>query len=266
VGDLISRLTNLLDPSKAFAVSVPGVLAALGLVLFMWPARINDSIVVPNDGVSLLVANGRAEKCTFTSRDLEQPADSTPSSVSRAAVTNQAILEKAKLDFNRCIDAETGRLGAEEAAIKGFESEIAVLEKDRDALQTQYQVYEKSGSNLAGQFRQKYAAASADITKKRSGIANQQQIARERKLNVQLASDYLKVVDERLSDPGRLRPQKSIDDFLSGLANHVIAFALLSLALGLILDPIDRALFGAIFDGLVGKMNSLYTNRFTVWR
>jgi len=52
----------------------------------------------------------------------------------------------------------------------------------------------------------------------------------------------------RLADPGRIRPALSFDDYFSGLASHALAIALLAVAVGLVLDPVNTALWGGLFD------------------
>jgi hypothetical protein len=47
------------------------------------------------------------------------------------------------------------------------------------------------------------------------------------------------VVNDRLSDPGKLRPVLGLDDYLSALSKHIVAFFLLCTIVGIPLEGIS---------------------------
>jgi len=53
---------------------------------------------------------------------------------------------------------------------------------------------------------------------------------------------------KRLADAGRLRPTQKFDDVLSGLGAHIVGFLTLVFAWGLLIDPINRAIFSFFYD------------------
>lgn len=266
MGDLITRLGNLFNLSKAFALTVPGVVAASALAILLWPPYTVDTIMRPTR--MFTVVNDVVTPCEFGSpTELVKPQKTTPAAINEAAHANQRTLELARAELRACISGEGSADGKEEEQIKNLETQIKVFEKNRDELQLQYLRYEKADSRLAGEFRAKYGDAGKDINDLRALITKQQSRLASRKLSIQLETDYLKVVEERLADPGRPGHGQSVNDFLSRLTDHIVAFTLLALAFGFMLDPINRAIFGGLFDGvLIRAMNKLYTNRFTVWR
>ena len=58
------------------------------------------------------------------------------------------------------------------------------------------------------------------------------------------------MINERLTDPERLRPRRTFDLFTTALVNHLVGFIVLSLVAGAVVTAFDRALFGRLFDGL----------------
>jgi hypothetical protein len=167
----------------------------------------------------------------------------------QTAFENQEVLDGARRDMEECIRLETSHVGEESNEIDKLKYEIGIEEKERDALQTQYLAYEKSGSNLAAEYRQKFEKARAKIADDQSQIIMDEQDLRERQTHIDLENDFLKEINARLEDPGRIRPALSFDDYFSGLGNHVLAVALLAVGMGLVLDPVNTALMGALFDG-----------------
>jgi len=77
----------------------------------------------------------------------------SPQNSKTIAFQNQEVLDGARRDMEECVRLESSHVGEESNEIDKLKYEITIEEKERDALQTQYLAYEKSGSNLAGEYR-----------------------------------------------------------------------------------------------------------------
>jgi hypothetical protein len=185
----------------------------------------------------------------------------------QTAFENQEVLDGAYREMQECIRLESSHVGEEGNEIDKLNYEIGIEEKERDALQAQFLGYQKSGSNLAGDYSRKFGTAQAKIVDDKNQIIVNQQDLRERQAHIDLESDFSKEINLRLMDTGRIRPALSFDDYFSGLGSHLLAIALLALSVGLVLDPVNTAIFGAIFDGFfLSIWNSVRRRRPAVYR
>lgn len=101
----------------------------------------------------------------------------------------------------------------------------------------------------------------------RAKILDLQRAARDKTRAVDALKAQAKLVDDRLADPDRLRPAPTFVSYLTDVTNRVIAFLLLSLAIGAGLDPISMSFGSAAFDArLVRLWNRLRSGRYQVVR
>jgi len=185
----------------------------------------------------------------------------------QTAFKNQEVLDGAQREMGECIRLELSHVGEEGNEIDKLKYQIGIEEKERDALQLQYLGYQKTGSSLTGQFQKKFEIAQGKIAADQNQIIIEQQDLRERQAHIDLENDFLKEINARLADPGRIRPALNFDDYLAALGNHALAIGVLAVGVGLVLDPINLAVSGAIFDGpFVWVWNKLRRRRPQVYR
>jgi hypothetical protein len=264
MGDLFSRVTSFFTLTKTFAVTVPGMILAGALALILWPPDPVDEIMVrrASPGVNSMLALARTDTCAFDARPLPQARGASID----VARDNQQALERARAAIVECIAIEVTRLGNDSANIADLQYQITVSEKERDSLQSQYLRYAGTRSVVARQHRAAFDAVMASIGKKQDSIRALRDNNRETKRRIALDSQYLATTDERLRDPGRLRPRKTVLEIWNTFTDHVIAFLVLSIVLGYAIEPLNTAVFGGLFDRLSEFWNRIRKRRFQVRR
>jgi hypothetical protein len=148
----------------------------------------------------------------------------------------------------KCIELENSMKGKEISQNTQWNADIEILRKDESDIQSAYQAYEKANNPLRNLYRRKYEEASARIEDVRNKILRNEQRIRERERRLAELARESNVIAERLKDPGRLRPRQAFDEFITSLANHAIGLALLAIAVGVLMNPINRAIFAPIYD------------------
>lgn len=258
MGDLITRLTNLFNLSKTVAVTVPGLIAAAALGLVLRPVSPKNEIAVPIQGA----------ECEFRQEELTPPAHLSFGDYRDTARAHQNKLEVSRLTLQDCILQRTSELGKEEADIADKKIEIEVQSKERDVFARKYLQYVESLGPLRANYESGMRTRTDQIMRIRKQLLDDELAAKRRQLAIDRLKASLKVVDERLADPGRLRPALGFADYFEGLTSKVLAFVLLAMALGFTLDPINRGLFGALFDVpfVLSSLNWLRSGRFEVIR
>lgn len=166
----------------------------------------------------------------------------------RFAVANQYDLERIARELSDCSEKEKALSGAEDSIIASLNAEIDVLKKERDALQDSYLNYERSDSPLTGEFRLKLQQKEIQIRATQSAIRDQEQIKRERTRRSIELDRLTQDVSTLLAEPGRLRPKEKFDSFLSSLSTHIVGFLLLAFGWSILFEPINRAVFGIVYD------------------
>ena len=280
MGDWITKITNLFNLTKLVSLTVPGLLSALAVAIVVWPPPPGDEVTVvqtirgaqcsgqlpsrkPFPGCLIPPvapppppAPGNSNPiCSYTTARLELPEDFAPEKlpperIRKAAVDNQYILDHSRIGLQQCQELETAAAGREESENANLTTQIANLDKERSALQDTYVGYEKSDNPLAAGFKRKLEIVEGEINSKREHIIRKEQTIRDRKRYLAEIQRYLKMLDDRTADPGRLRPRRSFDDVLSGLSDHVTAIILFAIVMGIFIEPITSAVFGVFFDGL----------------
>jgi hypothetical protein len=254
---IITLLQSLLSLNKVASVSVPGLVAAVGLAILLWPPRPIDQIpcVVSQTTNQLQVAN---QPCSITAPAPTQRAcipgtqtlPAEPWYDKQAARDTQKILDQEQQAIAECIEKETSLKGLEKTENDYWTQDIADLQKLSTAALETYSNYEKTNNPLAGQFRAKWEYHLEEIEAKRKSILQNEQRMRDRDRYLAELARYDKTISERLADPGRLRPRKTFEDVLAALVNHVVAFILLAIALGVILTPLNQTASAGFFDRL----------------
>lgn len=258
MGDLVTRFTNLFNLSKTVAVTVPGIVAAVAIGIMLRPIPPKDEIAVPVPNTD----------CTFAQEELVRPNTLSLSDYRSTAVSHQNKLEVSRRRLQDCILQRTSELGKEEADIADKQLEIVLRTKERDVFEKKYLHYVESLGQLRDAYESNMQAHTEQIMAIRRSILEAELAAKQRQLTIDRLKEDLKIVDERLADPGRLRPALGVTDYFEGLTSKVLAFVLLAMALGFTLDPINRGFFGALFDRpfVLSFLNSLRSGRFEVIR
>jgi hypothetical protein len=247
MGDLITRLTSLFNLTKTVAVTLPGLVCSIAVVILLWPP-------MPVTLIPQVPVHTRGKSCppiTLTGTLLEAKSIDD---LKKTARTNQDTLETSLRDLQECSEYETSQVGREETLNVNLKADITVLEKEQASLQDAYIAYQKANSPLTPTYSAKLTDVTGRIARKRSEILLHEQTIRDKNRNIQEIARYMKMVTDRLADPGRLRPQKSFDEFLTALADHTVALILLAIVIGYVLDPLNRAIYGALYDGFFRKL------------
>ncbi|SRR6266478_3100863 len=252
---LVSLLQSFFDLNKVASVSLPGLLSAVAIIMLLWPP-------VPIDVIPTVSAQDQlinqfpppiAEACKTGTSTLE--VYRSLSDLNATAVRNQQKLDDEKQRFAQCINLETSRIGFEKTSNDHLTAQVGEYQKVYSAAQENYLVYLKSNGALALSFRQQRDDAAGEIEKRRTQILQNEQNIRERERRVAELTRQAGIINDRLADPARLRPRRTIDDFLAGLVNHVVAFLLLALVLGVLMTPVNQAAAGVFFDKLLGGVH-----------
>lgn len=170
----------------------------------------------------------------------------------RRQVQEQLILDFENQRFSECINLETSLKGREDTENLQLKADLAIEEQQRSAAQDNFLAYLKSNNLLlANRYRTEMERFQACISLKRYSVLWNEGDSRERDRRLAELTRAQAVITARLADPGRLRPRLGFDDFTSALVNHVVAFILLSLAVGMAVTAFNRAVFfGGLFEDL----------------
>ena len=186
----------------------------------------------------------------LTIEELEKTGDPSLPASRRRQIREQLLLDLEDQSFSECAELEISREGREEAENEQLKADLVIEEQKRTAAQTNYLAALASNSPVAGQYRTEMNYFEGCITLKRYTTLWNNEDINERGRRLTELSRQQKVIEARLTDPGRLRPRTAFDDFLTGLVNHMVGFILLSLAAAIIVTAIDNALFGVLFEDL----------------
>jgi hypothetical protein len=261
VDSILSALKDLLTNVKN--LSLPGIFAAFGFVLLLWPPQVIDVVndvtvnsdyagdMWPKTQDGLKDYAGRIDPVCNTFPKARERALPNPQSFEESksvALANQFNLERIARTLSECSEKEKALSGFEDSEIVAGNAEIDVLRKERDGIQDIYLGYEKTANPLAGIFKGRLKAAEDKIRDKQADVRKLEQLKRERDRRIGELDRLNKDVVARLAEPGRLRPKEKFDDFLASLSNHIIAFLALALGWSILFEPINRALFGLVYD------------------
>ena len=267
--DLLGSLGTLATNVKN--VTLPSILAAAAFAILLWPPRPYDRIPTVIDNhpdikqlqfdAKQLVDDGNAslgeylEKQYVSACTVREGADSykfltIPGIADRRAmaIKNQLVLDDIDRTLLKCIEEEQALQGIEDQAITNVNALITTRVSERDGINVTYQRYVNSLSPMAGKFRYLRDEKEKDIATLQARALNFQHVQKERARRVLELQRVEKEMGLRLADAGRLRPTQKFDDVLSGLGAHIVGFLTLVFAWGLLIDPINRALFSFFYD------------------
>jgi hypothetical protein len=177
-------------------------------------------------------------------------ADKAPGYISTAVGRQQYLLDYEKDAFAACAEVEDSWRGIEEQENTLLNADAANLDKQRSDVQDAYITYLKANNPGIPKLRAELQQILNEIEITREKILKNSSSIKERERRSSELKRDVGTITDRLADPGRLRPRKTFDDYLSGLVNHVVGFILLSLALSLVVTAIDRATFDSIYEVL----------------
>lgn len=273
--DLLGSLNTLITQAKN--ITLPGVVAALAFAIIAWPPKPYDRIptVIDNhpdiaqlelearqlqeDGEpSNLNGGGLGDylvKQGTPACTVREGADSysfliIPGVRDRAAIAvkNQLVLDDMNRTLSKCMEEEQALQGIEDQIITNTNALIATRITERDGINTNYQRYVNSLADLRDQFEQLRNTKEMEIATLQARSLNFQRVQKERVRRVTELARLQGEIGLRLADAGRLRPSQKFDDVLSALSAHIIGFLTLVLAWGLLIDPINRAIFSFFYD------------------
>jgi hypothetical protein len=274
---IISLLQSLFSLNKLASVTVPGVLTAAALAFLLRPTPPIDIIPSFKENLGLgeslqdcqTAINGIPFPASAADRKFyrlcqapAEPActpDAEPILLTdtfgtafnlRRAInrSNQKKLEEQKQTIAKCLETEKAWQGIEKAKIDTASADITVLQAQLTAAQQNLIDQQKVNSTLTGQYRGVFNHVLEEITGKRSDVIFYQQSANYRQKNMDELTRVDGIITSRLGEPGRLRPPKAFDDYISGLVNHVVGFVLLALALGIVVNPLCQAVTTSSYD------------------
>jgi hypothetical protein len=272
--DLLGSLGTLATNLKN--VTLPGVLAAAAFALLLWPPQPFDRIptVVDNQPD---IANLQLHAKEFANdskaslgvyRDQSTPACivkegaesytflSIPSSFkdrAAVAVKNQLILDDTDRALLKCAEEEQSLQGVEDQVTANIGLLITTRTNERDGINGLYQKYILTLSPMQAEFERRLQDKECEIAELQAHLLNFQRIQKERARRVAELQRLEKEMQTRLGDAGRLRPIQRFDDVLSGLSAHIVGFLTLVFAWGLLIDPVNRALFSFVYENAFDK-------------
>ena len=201
MGDLITRLTSLFNLTKTVALTLPGLVGSMAVVILLWPPM--PVTLIPQVPVH---AHGTAcPPIALTGTLLEAK---NIDDLKETARRNQDTLEKAMRDLQECSEYETSQVGREETLNANLKADITVLEKEQASIQDAYITYQKANSPLTPTYSAKLTDVTGRIARKRSEILLHEQAIRDKNRNMQEIARHTKMVTDRLADPGRAPPAK----------------------------------------------------------
>lgn len=168
----------------------------------------------------------------------------------RDKIVEQYVLDVESRNVAKCIDLEKSWQGQEEKDAAQLSADADILEKQRSAAQDNYLTYLKANDPLEYRYKAAMAEVESKILAVRGMIRDRNFDTAVRTLHLAKLSKDQQLIEERLGDPGRLRPRVGFDVFVTGLVTHIVGFILLSLAAAIVVTAFDRAVFGAFFEDL----------------
>lgn len=264
----ISSLKSLFDLKSAIKLSIPGILGAAGLAFLLLPPKPVDLIPVVTDSVPAAksvpnppIGIGHYEGVVLTTKALPIPCvvleyalnrkseislSFFPASKERAQL-RQYVLEQQRNNLEGCLANEKRLQGKEATDNAALQRDLTVLEGALKKRGESVAEYEISDSPLATYARGLQSSTEKQVRDVRERISINDQRMRDRDWEIGELTRWKAVVTDRLSDPGRLRPQLGFDDYMSALSNHTLAFIFLAVVVGIITEALWTP---ALLDGL----------------
>jgi hypothetical protein len=261
----LSSLKDLLDFRNAVKLTLPGLLSAAMLTLFLWPPKPIDVIpevtstklpidmlsgsVIGNPVRSVLIPRLDEPGCIVDEYQLKELPGILFIDYKNSARLRQYALEQENENFEKCLAEEKRLEGEKQSHIDALRQDLKARESLRSADAALIAEYEKSDSPMIGMARKHLDSVEREVWNLRAEIWRDEQQARDRDWEVTELSRWKGVVSDRLADPGKLRPELGFDDYMSVLSKHVLAFIFLTVALGTITEAI-------LTPGVLGMLES----------
>jgi len=264
--DLLSSLGNLAGQVKN--ITLPGIVAAFAFALLIWPPdtadripfvadhqpnfnqlRIDAAVIQRDNAVTQDAYLATSHEACTVKEGVASPLFLQNSGIqnrTEAAFLNQLTLDDTDRLLLKCAEEEQSLQNIEDLITGYLNTAITAKIADRDNLKTTYLKYVASLSPLAGTFKREVDDKDREIAKFQAYVAKFQHIKAERARRVNQYQRLDAEIKLRLGDAGRLRPKQKFDDILSGLGNHIVGFLTLVFGWALLIDPFNRAIFGAI--------------------
>jgi hypothetical protein len=277
---ILDDLGNLIG--KAAALSLPGVVAAVALAVWLWPPLPEDSIEVAgicrNEAcpVEWPPSNRAARRIELLNPaptitiPLNSPSEEVGNIVAEAGRpacwTYQIILPKqtgvfnyetpvgiqSELDdqvqvYQQCQELEKAKQGKEDALIANITDRIKLLTTDLAKIDESFQGYAASENPLEERFNYKLEQRKEQIQRWQALAIKIQLIKQERLHRIEDLTRQQAILTARLADPGRLRPRQRFDEFIGALGSHVTGFITLALGWSLVLTPVNQAVLSLFY-------------------
>jgi hypothetical protein len=264
-----SSLKDLIDLKDGAKLTLPAVLCSFLFIVLFWPPRPLDMIPVvlslklPIKLPSELPCGPKAKQmcdgafgepasreliprtfdpiCTVDEYNLNPAPGVTGilfGEYNRRTQRRQYALEEQNENLERCIAEEKRLVGSERATSDDYQGYLKVMEESRAKQASAIVDYERVDSPMLGAAMARRFVIEQQITAARSALAATQQEARDREWEIAELTRWKGVVTERLAEPGRLRPELGFDVYLAVLSKHVMAFVVLAVAVGIVLEAL----------------------------
>jgi hypothetical protein len=262
---LVALLKDVLNLTKVANVTLPGMIVAAALAIFLWPPHplnVVPTVVVPVVAPPNFPNPPRRDTTSpdpFSGGVIEEPEFSNLLNIQPACSVNlfrfadsdsdrlrddlsqvqQFVLEREKANLEACLEEESRLLEKEKMLNEQILKDVELLETDRSSVLETVVLYQKTNSPLLDAAKSRMHDIALKIEDSRMMVRSNAQKTQDRLFEIARLKRFRSLVEERLADPRRLRPERGFDDYLKGLSNHVIAFIVLSLAVGIILKSLN---------------------------
>ena len=259
MGEWLSSLKNLLDIKNVIKLTLPGLLGAVVLAAIFWPPKPIDIVPVvtstpPPMGDGKALGNGigkylgrvhqpvaSGSQCLIA----EYGLDELPSGIrsllpgfKREAQLRQFGLEQQRDNLEQCLLDEQRLKGEEQSRNAALQRDLQALEALRDKDASSVAEYERQDSPMIDPAIRLRENVNGKIDTLRDKLSGNEQKARDREWDIAELTKWKGVVTDRLTDPGKLRPELEFDEYMSALSNHLLAFIFLAVTVGMITEAI----------------------------
>ena len=250
MADLIARLTSFINLQKTAQVSVPGIVMAIGLVVWYYAFEVK-----PFSG-SFPVAKKAALPALAECTDLESVQTLESGALGRLTEADYLYLQKRQTSMLDCSQKLQAAVVIEQNRIARYTAEIAAHQKAADDFNAQYVDLEKKGNALAAHYRQlgQKELQGVDTAKIHSQEATSR-VAAYTSAAGALDADRKAIID-RLKASEQDSP---FTDFITKLTDRITYVLILGLVIGLVLDPLTQYVIGLAYtDGRIQRLNLKY--------
>jgi hypothetical protein len=277
----MAELPEIPNLTQVTSVAAPGIIMAAVLAFFLWPPRPIDLIPVvtqapessdtkASDAKNYTPATPLPWGSEREQTLLKPPEKSFGSgcgideyripalrygivaSDPPLAQSLQLALEQQRELLSRCLTFESAQVGREKTLNESLARDESALEKERDQAVDAASQYENASGAVIPPSRIRVGAIEKRINSLRGQMLSNEQTSRRRGWRIAELTRLISIVEARLKDPERLRPEQQIGDYLKAISDHLTAFASAAAVIGLLLDALvnpigNAALYSALF-------------------